>query len=62
MRKYYGIIVLDATEADIYFNKPLIFAAYQDKYIYWNKEHSDLEKIDLYLHDFYIYKNNLQIF
>ena len=55
-----GIVILDATEANIYFNKPLILAAYQDKLIKPDSTDGKLENIALTLQPFSIYTRNLR--
>ena len=42
-KKANGMVILDATEANIYFNKPLIIAAYQDKVINFDEKANKLE-------------------
>lgn len=53
-----GIVILDATEANIYYNKPLIMAAYQSKLI--TLSNGNLESIDIPLSPFKIYTHNLK--
>jgi len=57
-----GIVILDATEADIYFNKPLIMAAYQDKYMIIDEKTGKLNSNALPLQKFSIYENNLNAY
>ena len=61
-KKANGLVILDATEADVYDNKPLILAVYQDILIKFDDKHRDLEKIPLSLREFLIYEHNLQQF
>ena len=61
-KKANGLVILDATEADICFNKPLIIAVYQDNMIKFDKNHNELEKFPLPLQDFFIFEHNLQEF
>ncbi|KAA6301325.1 MAG: hypothetical protein EZS26_002522 [Candidatus Ordinivivax streblomastigis] len=61
-KKANGLVILDATEADIYFNKPIIMAVYQDNMIKFDDSHKELEKIPLPLHEFSIFEHNLQEF
>ena len=51
-----GLILLDATEADISYNKPLILALSHNKY----RTSSNLEGIDINLQPFKIYSGNLK--
>lgn len=60
-KKANGLVILDATEANIYFNKPLILAAYQDKLVIFD-ENSKLESVLLHLQDFSIFEHNLNSF
>ncbi|RZL53709.1 MAG: hypothetical protein EOO93_20705, partial [Pedobacter sp.] len=46
-KKANGVIILDATEANIIFNKPLIIASYQGKVINFEADTKKLEKNDL---------------
>lgn len=57
-----GIIVLDATEANIYDNKPLILAAYEGEIIINNETNNTLEKLSLDLQEYTMYHNNLKSF
>jgi len=61
-KKANGIIIVDATEANIYFNKPLILAAYQDKLILFDEISGNLESNVLPLQDFRIFEHNLNDF
>lgn len=61
-RKANGIIIVDATEANFYFNKPLILAAYQDKMILLDDVSGTLESNILPLRDFRIFEQNLNDF
>ncbi|RZJ56011.1 MAG: hypothetical protein EOO44_01080 [Flavobacterium sp.] len=61
-QKANGLIILDATEANIYFNKPLIIAAYQDKVINFEADSGKLTEKNLTLSDFSIFENNLKPF
>lgn len=55
-----GIIILDATEANTLWYKPLLFAAYQDKYIYFDTNIGQLVNNSFTLHNFCIFENNLK--
>jgi len=55
-----GLMVVDATEANIYNNKPLILAAYQNKVITWNDSSGNFESDVLYLSSFSLLINNLK--
>lgn len=57
-----GMVILDATEANIYFNKPLILAAYQGKMVSFDESTGKLENVVLPLPDFSIFEQNLNIF
>jgi len=61
-KKANGIVILDATEPDIYAEKPLILAAYQGNLIKFDDEHGELENISLPLQEFSIFEHNLQQF
>jgi len=61
-QKANGIVILDATEANIYFFKPLIIAAYQGKVINFEANSGKLENKDLTLSDYVIFENNLKPF
>ena len=57
-----GLVIVDATEANIYFNKPLIIAAYQGKVINFEEDTDKLVNKNLTLNDFVIFENNLKPF
>lgn len=57
-----GIVILDATEANIFDNKPLIIAAYEGEIIINNETNNTLEKLSLDLQEYTMYKNNLNSF
>lgn len=57
-----GIVILDATEANIYFNKPLILAAFQNKLISFNEKSGKLESNLLNLQNFTIFEHNINAF
>ncbi len=57
-----GIIILDATEANISFQKPLILAAYNGIYYNFVPDLSKNQKLILNLEEFNIYRNNLKLF
>ncbi|MEY3451837.1 MAG: hypothetical protein RL711_1663, partial [Bacteroidota bacterium] len=57
-----GLVILDATEANICFNKPLILAAYQSKLTIYDKLIGKLEINNLFLKSFNIFENNLKSF
>lgn len=57
-----GLIALDATEANISFNKPLLFGAYSDKYVHLDKKTGKLASSSLPLQSFSIYDHNLNTF
>ena len=61
-KKANGIVIIDATEANLQFNKPLILAAFQDTLVELNEETGNLEVNSLPLQDFLIYENNLNPF
>lgn len=61
-KKANGIIIVDATEANIYFNKPLILAAYQDKLIIFDEITYTLESNVFPLQEFRIFEHNLNNF
>jgi hypothetical protein len=61
-KKANGLVILDATEADVYFEKPLILAVYQDSIIKFNVRNKELEKIFVSLREFSIFEHNLQEF
>jgi hypothetical protein len=54
-----GIIILDATEANIDFNKPLILAAYQGKVIVFDNS-KQLEEHQIDIEPFNIFMDNLK--
>ncbi len=60
-KKANGMIILDATEANISFNKPLILAAYQGNLILFDENGSNLENNALPLLEFRIFEHNLYI-
>ena len=60
--KAYGLVILDATEANTFFNKALIIAAYQDKVINIKADTGELQQKDLHLDSFDIFENNLKQF
>ena len=60
-----GVILLDATEANVFSFKPLLFAAYQDSMLIFADEFSQStvkETIHLPIEPFLIYENNLKPF
>jgi hypothetical protein len=57
-----GLVILDATEANINYGKPLIVAIYQGNYITFAPDCLKLENFKLPLGKFDIYKNNLKSF
>lgn len=61
-KKANGLVIIDATEADIFFNKPLILAAYQDNILKFDEKNEHIEKISLPLHEFSVFEHNLQTF
>ncbi|MDP3453194.1 MAG: hypothetical protein Q8R90_09590 [Bacteroidales bacterium] len=61
-KKANGLIVLDATEANIYFNRPLIIAAYQNKVIVLDDKSGKLEMDLLPLQSFTIFEQNINVF
>jgi len=61
-KKANGLVILDATEANTSYNKPLIIAAYQGKVINFEAHSGDLINKNLPLNDFVIFENNLQLF
>lgn len=61
-KKANGLVILDSTEANIFFNKPLIIAAFQDKLIIFDEKHEKLENNILPLPNFTIYEQNLKSF
>jgi len=61
-QKAHGLVILDATEANTSFNKPLIIAAYQGKVINFDGDTGILAINDLHLDEFDIFENNLKPF
>lgn len=59
-RQANGLVILDATEANLYFNKPLILAAYQQKLIKFDDSSGRLENNTLDLKPFTIFAQNLR--
>lgn len=57
-----GLIILDATEANIMYNKPLIVAAYEGNYITFVADSNGLKKINVTLGSYSGYYNNLKSF
>lgn len=57
-----GLIVLDATEANIMYNKPLIVAAYEGNYITFAADSNEIKKISIPLGNYNSYHNNLKSF
>lgn len=55
-----GLLILDATEANLSFNYPLILAYYKDKLITPNFENNTLEQKIVSSSSFSIYENNLK--
>lgn len=55
-----GLLILDATEANLNFNYPLLFACYKDKVITPNFENNTLEQKIVPLSSFSIFENNLK--
>lgn len=55
-----GLIIIDATEANLIFNKPLILAAYDDNVICFDQNLGKLINYALSLRNFCIFENNLQ--
>jgi hypothetical protein len=56
------MVILDATEANINFNKPLIIAFYQSKLVFFDQNTGILERNLLPLSDFKIFEHNLNAF
>lgn len=52
-----GLFIIDATEANILDNKPLIFGAFSDKIVTFNHEQGALDEIDLPFPEFEIFTN-----
>jgi hypothetical protein len=61
-KKANGMVILDATEANIYFNKPLILAAFQGKLVIFDESSGKLESDLLPLQDFTVFEHNLNAF
>jgi hypothetical protein len=59
-KKANGILILDATEANIFNNKPLIMAAFQGKLINFDPKTGKLENNLLTLQEFSIFEHNLK--
>ena len=59
-RKVNGLIILDATEADVRYGKPLILGMIGGKYLKPKKYIDKLPDIDLISQPFIMYENNLQ--
>lgn len=57
-----GLILLDATEANLQNNKPLLLSAYEKVFATWDERSRVLTKIMIDLKSFKIYTNNLQGF
>lgn len=57
-----GLLILDATETNIYFNKPLLLAGYQNNYIEFNEKNAVLINKNLYLPNFSTFESNLKFF
>ncbi len=57
-----GIIILDATEANTMYNKPLIIAAYEGNYITFASDSNEIKKFNLSLGNYSTYHNNLKSF
>lgn len=57
-----GLILLDATEANLQNNKPLLLSAFKKEFHTWDERGGDLTKIMIDLKSFKIYTNNLQGF
>jgi len=55
-----GLMIIDATEANIYYNKPLILAAYQNKVITFNDLNGKFECDTLSLSPFSLLIRNLK--
>ncbi len=61
-KKADGIIVVDATEAVLDFNKPLILAAYQDRLLLFDETSGSLQSNVLPLQEFRIFEQNVNNF
>ena len=59
-KKAEGLLILDATEANLDYNYPLLFAYYRDKVITPNFEMNNLEQKIVPLSTFSIYEDNLK--
>lgn len=59
-REAKGLIIVDATEANVKFNKPLILAAYDNNIICYEQSSGNLENYSIPLHNFCIFDNNLK--
>lgn len=57
-----GLIILDATEANILNNKPLILAAYQNKVVLFNETSKKIQSKCLHLNPFNVFQLNLNNF
>ncbi|MFD2573311.1 hypothetical protein ACFSUS_21900 [Spirosoma soli] len=60
-----GVIILDATEANVLYYKPMVFAAYQNKLFTFAEENTNatrIQAINFELTTFSIYENNLKPF
>lgn len=55
-----GMIVLDATEANIFSNKPLILAAYQNTIVAFDERTRKFESQPLILQNFSVFQDNLK--
>jgi hypothetical protein len=55
-----GLIIIDATESNVLFNKPLIFAAYDNKVIDFEKDTEKLRCKELSFENFCIFEQNLK--
>jgi len=55
-----GIVIIDATETNLFSYKPLILAAYDDVIITFDETAGNLVKYTLTLHNFKIFENNLK--
>ncbi|MFW6224822.1 MAG: hypothetical protein ACOC4B_00980, partial [Bacteroidota bacterium] len=61
-KKANGMVIIDATEANQYHNKPLILAAYQDKLIYFDTFTNKLRSSIIEFQNFCIFEQNLKNF
>ncbi len=57
-----GLLILDATEPNTQFNKPLIIGAYQGNYIEFDEQNEVLINKNLTLSEFSIFEGNLKYF